>query len=104
MNLEYYKKFLLLLSSENDGEVIAAARAIGRKLKADGHDWHWLVSQFGTMTKPNKQATQTPAPHRPTYRDNMFEGDVFGMFNDAVKRAEKSGKWRPSGSAWGRKK
>jgi hypothetical protein len=36
-------KLLLMLSSPNDGEVMAAARAIDRVLKAQRRDWHDLV-------------------------------------------------------------
>jgi hypothetical protein len=34
------KKLLLLLSSSHDGEVVGAARAIGRALERAGSDWH----------------------------------------------------------------
>jgi len=36
-------KLVLLLSSNHDGEVIAAARAIDRVLKASRLDWHDLA-------------------------------------------------------------
>jgi hypothetical protein len=36
-------KLLPLLSSDKDGEVVAAARAIGRTLAASGADWHDLI-------------------------------------------------------------
>lgn len=42
------KKMILMLSSDNDGEVVAAARAIGRLLKKEGKDWHWLAEQIGS--------------------------------------------------------
>lgn len=35
-------QLVLMLSSEHDGEIVAAAKAIGRSLQADGKDWHWL--------------------------------------------------------------
>jgi hypothetical protein len=37
------KALLLMLSSDRDGEVVAAARAVGRALKSAGADWHDLV-------------------------------------------------------------
>ncbi len=40
------KKLVLMLSSEQDGEVVAAARAIGRNLKDTGLDWHWLADHL----------------------------------------------------------
>lgn len=50
-----YRKFLLLLSSDNDGEVVASVRAIGRKLKAEGKDWYWFADQFrGASPEPKK--------------------------------------------------
>ena len=39
-------KLLLMLLSTHDGEVVSAARAIGRELKAEGQDWHWLVKKL----------------------------------------------------------
>jgi len=33
-------KLVLLLSSSHDGEIVAAARAIDRVLRANGRDWH----------------------------------------------------------------
>jgi hypothetical protein len=48
-------KLVLMLSSTHDGEVVAAARAIERELKADGQDWHWLVKKITgqVMLPPN---------------------------------------------------
>ncbi len=40
------QKFVLMLSSENDGEVLNAARAIGKALTAEGLDWHWLATKL----------------------------------------------------------
>jgi len=37
------RKLVLLLSSDHDGEVVAAARAIGRLLEDAGSDWHALA-------------------------------------------------------------
>jgi len=42
-------KLLPLLSSDQDGEVIAAARAISRALASVGADWHDLVK---VLTEP----------------------------------------------------
>ncbi|MBX3492152.1 MAG: hypothetical protein KF899_04275 [Parvibaculum sp.] len=39
-------KLVLLLSSSHDGEVINAARAIGRSLQASGSDWHELADRL----------------------------------------------------------
>lgn len=37
------KKLVLMLSSDRDGEVVAAARAIGRVLRSHELDWHDLT-------------------------------------------------------------
>ena len=39
-------KIIPLLSSNQPGEVVAAAAAIGRTLAAAGKDWHWLAGSF----------------------------------------------------------
>lgn len=44
------RQLLLLLSSDQPGEVAAAAAAIGRALKAAGGDWHDLAN--GLLTEP----------------------------------------------------
>ncbi len=41
-------KLLPLLGSDKAGEVVAAARAIERTLRADGKDWHTLVASIRT--------------------------------------------------------
>jgi len=38
------QRLLLLLSSDQPGEVTAAAAAITRTLQSAGHDWHDLVN------------------------------------------------------------
>jgi hypothetical protein len=37
-------KLIPLLGSDKDGEIVAAAKAIGRTLRATGCDWHDLAS------------------------------------------------------------
>jgi hypothetical protein len=54
------KKLVLLLSSNQDGEVVGAARAIDRALRSAGADWHDLVSQLDkTSTNTNGAANQS---------------------------------------------
>lgn len=38
-------QLILLLSSDQPGEIAAAARAIGKRLAREGHDWHWFAEQ-----------------------------------------------------------
>ena len=62
---EQIAKLIPMLSSTNDGEALAAVRAIGRKLKAAGRDWHWLaveVAQLGAVTAPAPARPRTRAP------------------------------------------
>ncbi|MCA1365830.1 hypothetical protein I6F15_00180 [Bradyrhizobium sp. BRP14] len=39
-----FGRLVLTLSSDQDGEVVAAARALGKALRKAGHDWHWLAA------------------------------------------------------------
>jgi hypothetical protein len=69
-------KLLPLLTSEHDGEVVAAARAIGRILAAAGLDWHALANAIQTLpvgdalvsspqrssTNSNRRANDSTAP------------------------------------------
>jgi hypothetical protein len=46
------EKLLLMLSSDQQGEVVNAARAVGRALQSIGADWHDLV---GNLLVPGRQ-------------------------------------------------
>ena len=50
MNDERIKKSLLLLGSDKPGEVVAAAAALCRVLRATGHDLHDLVRALNRRT------------------------------------------------------
>jgi hypothetical protein len=56
---ERLKKLLLMLSSSQDGEVVNAARAIGRALQASGKDWHDLARRLSAPARVNT-AEQAP--------------------------------------------
>jgi hypothetical protein len=48
------RALVLLLSSPQDGEALAAARALGRMLARDGKDFHWLADHLdGPAPHPN---------------------------------------------------
>jgi hypothetical protein len=47
------RQLLLMLSSDQAGEVSAAAKAIGRLLAANGADWHELAAR---LTAPQRGA------------------------------------------------
>jgi hypothetical protein len=55
---ERLKRCLRLLGSINDGEVIAAARALIRTLKSAGLDVHALADSIGTNTVNGKLFTE----------------------------------------------
>ena len=55
------RQLLLMLSSDQPGEVAAAAAAIGRALKAAGTDWHGLA---------NGLVTEAPQPRARRRRDS----------------------------------
>jgi hypothetical protein len=46
------QRLLLLLSSNQPGEVVAAAAAIGRTLRAAGCDWHDLAAGISPAIEP----------------------------------------------------
>ena len=51
-------QFVRLLGSNQDGEVIAACRALGRALEAAGRDFHWLADSV------DRQLTIPVIPYR----------------------------------------
>lgn len=75
-----------LLSSDKDGEVVGAARAIGRTLRAVGRDFHDLAALIENPTGEARQPPPKPwaamaafcaaSPHRLNEREANF---VFNM-------------------------
>ena len=61
--LQRLEKLLLMLSSESDGEVVNAARAIGRTLETSGFDWHDLATSL------RMPATAKPRTRKPPRED-----------------------------------
>lgn len=74
-------KLLPMLSSDQDGEVVAAARAIGRALKAAKADWHDLAKAIsaGVASEPQgKKAWYEPPYGRPEpYEPPPYTGPGF---------------------------
>ena len=64
MSEEKLQKLIKLLSSPNDGEVVAAARAILRTLEADGADIHELADRVGgrKLSQAEMQIGSTSEP------------------------------------------
>jgi hypothetical protein len=56
------KPLLLMLSSDQPGEVAAAARAIGRTLKSAGVDWHDLAGLLTAKAPARAPSKAQPPP------------------------------------------
>ena len=67
------RQLLLMLSSDQPGEVAAAAAAIGRVLKAAGTDWHALA---------NGLLAETPRPSTRQWRDNDDTQDAADNWHE----------------------
>jgi hypothetical protein len=52
------QKLLLMLSSDQDGELVAAARTIGRMLQADDSDWHDLAGRLAVPARAQASAAR----------------------------------------------
>lgn len=50
------RQLILMLSSNQAGEVVAAAAAIERTLQANGHDWHELADRVLSDARQPKRA------------------------------------------------
>lgn len=72
--VEELAKLVPLLGSSSDGEVLAVVRAIGRKLKREGHDWHDLARVLQGRAPPQ------PSPHQADKR--MSDADRAQMEAD----------------------
>jgi hypothetical protein len=49
-------KLIPLLASDHDGEVLAAARAIGRMLASNGGDWHDLAAAISGASQKSARS------------------------------------------------
>src|SRR3954462_932700 len=61
-------QIMLMLSSPADGEVVNAARAVGRALNAAGKDWHTFAACaegcLSGQTSSGKPGARRPGPER----------------------------------------
>jgi hypothetical protein len=64
-------KLVLLLSSDEDGEVLAAASAIKRTLAAEGSDIHALAD---ALCRPQPQQKEEPRRPPPPPREDDWHG------------------------------
>lgn len=71
-------KMMLLLSSNHDGEIIAAVHAIDRVLKENNLDWHYLADRIVSvrkLTDTTKKYTSDEYPSLP---------EEFGTWSELV--------------------
>lgn len=86
-------KLSLLLSSDQSGEVNAAATAIGKKLKANGKDWHDFAAKIrGTATA--QDTAKRPPPRStvemPTGKGKWRGDDGFEFIADFLHETDKA--------------
>jgi hypothetical protein len=58
------RKLVLMLSSDQPGEVAAAAKAIDRVLKVRGQDWNWLAAKLADDEAPQVRPAAAAEPRR----------------------------------------
>lgn len=81
MNLDRLKKALLVaLSSDKDGEVLAALKVAKKQLASAGKDIHWMVGQIG---EPAKAQPQQAPPRRRT-GEQWYEPHVADNWRDQI--------------------
>jgi hypothetical protein len=56
------RKLVLMLSSDQPGEVAAAAKAIDRVLKVEGRDWNWLAAKLADNEAPEFRPKASEEP------------------------------------------
>jgi hypothetical protein len=74
VDMEKLRKLLLVvLSSDQAGEVLSASSAISKLLKKDGKDIHWLVAQIGLpLFAPPLKAAAAPST-KPSWSAHWME-------------------------------
>ena len=78
------KPLLLLLSSDRDGEALAAARALGRTLKAAGCDFHDLAATLTSAASAKTKFHDEEEP--PRQRERKADGDWRAMRDFCLDR------------------
>jgi hypothetical protein len=71
-----------MLSSDRDGEVVAAARALGRTLAAAGDDFHDLAARIEGATVRSAARRPEPTPHA----EEDWRDIVDWLFNERSDR------------------
>jgi hypothetical protein len=85
---ERLTKLLLMLSSDRDGEVVAAVRAIDRTLKDAGADWHDFAARLLVSAKARSSHRATRARRTETNTDgNWHEMREFCLRHSVLLRS-----------------
>jgi hypothetical protein len=87
MNVERIRKFVRLLSSPQDREVVAAARALLRSLAADGEDIHALADAIG-------QGSEISEDEMKRIYDAGFDHGVASVEHEQPVRFDDVTPWR----------
>jgi hypothetical protein len=97
MDTERLAKLLLMLSSERDGEVVSAARAIGRSLRGAGTDWHGFAARLSghshNRSTSNWQAMQRYCLRHPALLRSRELQFVTGLNDWRGELTEKQFAW-----------
>jgi hypothetical protein len=87
INKERFEKIVLLLSSDQPGEVYAAAQAIGRQLPQAKLDWHQFAKLITSRLchTPDPQATGYTETHK-DHREERAAERPHGQFMADIER------------------
>ena len=84
-------KLIPLLASDHDGEVLAAARAIGRMLASKGRDWHDLAAAISGASQNGASPSWTSRQQRLDILDRLLASKALSGWERAF--CEKTNAW-----------
>ena len=101
MSDDRLRRLVLMLSSDNDNEVLSAARLIGRTLQQNKKDWHWLADHLtsadAALPPPVSLKWRSAVEMvLANYEDDLSDKEVSFLWNMAEWRrrpTEKQAKW-----------
>jgi hypothetical protein len=76
--MKHLGRMILMLSSDHDGEILAAVRKIKQLLKKDGKDLHWLAERVDKQAAVQAAVNLNEDIGRGTENDDE---DLIGMMN-----------------------
>src|SRR5262245_45675059 len=97
-------KLVRLLASDRDGEVVAAARALGRTLKTSGYDFHDLARALALevppSTTPNDGRTRTGFRADPVETEPSWEQMVDACIDEPERFTAREQEFLESMQSW----